>query len=230
MAVEVARLVEPTPMRRAIAKRMSDSKRDAPHFYVSTELEFDAALAELERLNHETAHLDRITVTGFLVHAVARALTRHPEMNCVWVEDGLALAQQVNIGVAVAGPGGVIAPALLGCESLDLPSIGKALADLVRRARAGGLRGLELTDATFTLSNLGMFPVSQFTAIVAPPQVAILALGAVQRVPRFRDDTVVPCSVLTATISADHRAVDGVDVARFLATLKELVERPGELG
>jgi len=218
-------LVEQTPMRRAIARRMSESKRDAPHFYISTTVEFDAALASLAQANAARAADSRITVTGLLVHAVAYALGAHPTLNAVWTADGLATVEQINIGVAIATDGGVIAPALLDCGRLPLAETSAALADLVTRTRSGKVRGPEMTDATFTVSNLGMFPVTQFTAIVTPPQVAILAAGALEAVPRLQNGALVEEQRLTLTLSADHRALDGADAARFLATLKTRLEK-----
>lgn len=217
-------LVEQTPMRRAIARRMSESKRDAPHFYVTTTVRFDAALASLEHKNTAQATASRITVTGLLVHAVAHTLAEHPALNAVWTAEGLATVEQINIAVAVATEGGVIAPALLDCGQLTLKDTSAALADLVTRTRHGKLRGSEMTDATFTLSNLGMFPITQFTAIVTPPQVAILAAGALEPVPRLWNGSLVEEQRLTLTLSADHRALDGADAARFLATLKTRLE------
>jgi pyruvate dehydrogenase E2 component (dihydrolipoamide acetyltransferase) len=211
-------------MRRAIARRMRDSKREAPHFYVSSTVEMDSALAALDSLNADRESGERISVTAFLVHACARALERHEQLNAVWTPDGLAVVEQVNVSVAVAIDGGVIAPSLTGCQRLSLTDTATALNDLVARAQTDRLRGSELTEGTFTLSNLGMFPVSQFTAIVTPPQVAVLATGAITRVPALAVGGVIAKSVMAATVSADHRAVDGVDVARFLESLKEIVE------
>jgi pyruvate dehydrogenase E2 component (dihydrolipoamide acetyltransferase) len=215
-------------MRRAVARRMVESKREAPHFYVSTEIEMDAAVSHVETLN-EAAEGLRVTVTALLIRACALALREHERLNAVWAADVLELSTEINIGVAIALDDGLVAPALLGCDSLGIPATAAALQDLVERARRGKLRGREMTDGTFTLSNLGMFDVSQFTAIVTPPQVAILAVGKVNRLPRFAGDEVVARRLVTVTVSADHRAVDGVDVARFLGTLKAGIESPGSL-
>ena len=143
--------------------------------------------------------------------------------------DGLRLSTEINIGVAIALDDALVAPAVLDCERLGIPAIAAALQDLVERARHGKLRGREMTDGTFTLSNLGMFEVSQFTPIVTPPQVAILGAGRISSLPRFIDGAVVARQLMTVTVSADHRAVDGVDVARFLGTLKTRIQDPGGL-
>jgi len=221
------RRVEQTPMRRAVARRMTDSKQQAPHFYVQTEVAMDelASLLEEENARSDT----RITATAALVLACAAALRAQPRFNAVWTDDGLLEADEVNVGVAVALEGGLIAPAVLGADRLDLVGAAAALRDLVDRARGGKLRAAEINDATFTLSNLGMFDVSAFTAIVTPPQVAILATGrALERV-RLAGGEAHAASVMTATLSADHRAVDGADAARFLEAFKGAIEAPRSL-
>jgi pyruvate dehydrogenase E2 component (dihydrolipoamide acetyltransferase) len=197
-------LVEQTRMRAAIARRMVESKQQAPHFYVQTEVTTDGIRERLQELG--------VSMTVALVRATVAALRANPKLNAVWTPDGLLQADTVNLGIAVALDDGLVAPALLDADALDLAATAAALKDLVARARASRLRPAELTDATFTLSNLGMFDVSAFTAIVTPPQVAILAVARPVR------------SVMTATVSADHRALDGVDVARFLETFKQSLE------
>jgi pyruvate dehydrogenase E2 component (dihydrolipoamide acetyltransferase) len=207
---------------------MVDSKREAPHFYVSAEVEMDAAVSRVEVLNMASEG-PRVTVTALLIRACALALREHEALNAVWTADGLELSEEINVGVAIALDEGLFAPALLRCDSLGISATAAALQDLVRRARVGKLRGREMTEGTFTLSNLGMFEVSQFTAIVTPPQVAILAAGKISTLPRFVDGEVVPRRVMTVTVSADHRAVDGADVARFLDTFKSGMEHPARL-
>jgi len=222
------RLSQPTPMRSAIARRMTESKQRAPHFYVSTEVRVDAVEA-LTATENARQPSQRVTATVALVRAVAAALRDEPRMNSVWTDDGLLEADEVNVGVAIALEGGLIAPALLGVDRLDFRETADALSDLVERARARKLKPAELTEATFTLSNLGMFDVSAFTAIVTPPQVAILATG--RAVPRLlpADGGFETASILTATLSADHRAVDGADAARFLQAFKRALEAPERL-
>jgi pyruvate dehydrogenase E2 component (dihydrolipoamide acetyltransferase) len=223
------RLVPSTPMRQAIARRMTESKQQAPHFYVSTEIEMDAVTALIADENARDAEV-RMTATAALVQACAAALRAHPQFNRVWTADGLLEPDEINVGVAIALDEGLIAPALLGAGALDLRETSRALRDLVQRARTKKLKPAELTDATFTLSNLGMFDVSSFTAIVTPPQVAILAAGrSIKRLVPDDDGGARTAAVLTATLSSDHRAVDGADAARFLATLKSSLERPESL-
>jgi pyruvate dehydrogenase E2 component (dihydrolipoamide acetyltransferase) len=213
-------------MRAAIARRMVQSKQQVPHFYVTTEIEVDALAAAVDRHNEGRTKEQRATLTAYLLRAVATTLVRHPEFNAVWNGDTLEQWETVNLGVAIAVEDGLIAPALLDCANRDVDDLAMGLADLTARTRAGRLKAPEMTDATFTLSNLGMFEVTQFTAIVTPPQVAILATGRGYERPVVRDGQVVVRRVLQATISADHRAVDGAGAARFLGTLKDLLEAP----
>jgi pyruvate dehydrogenase E2 component (dihydrolipoamide acetyltransferase) len=222
-------LVTVTPMRTAIARRMQASKQEVPHFYVSAEIRMDAAVDAVDTLNRDQGDRPRVSLSALLVRACALSLREHPRFNAVWTNDGLALAEQVNVSVAIAVDGGLVAPAILNADGLDVRGTAAALSDLVGRVRQGKLRGAELTEGTFTLSNLGMFDVSAFAAIVTPPQVAVLATGKVATRALWEDGGFVPASVMTATLSSDHRAVDGVDAARFLATLQNLLEAPGQL-
>ena len=220
-------LVPITSMRAAIAKRMTESKQQAPHFYVSTEIEMDALAARLAEESARTGA--RVSATAGFVRACALALRAHPRVNSVWTPEGLLQVGEINVGVAVALPDGLIAPALLGAGELDLVATARALADLVERTGAKKLRPSELSDATFTLSNLGMFGVSSFAAIVTPPQVAILATGrSVQRLLPGEDGPRT-ASVMIATLSVDHRALDGADAAAFLETFKGALEAPDRL-
>ena len=220
--------VDQSPMRRAIARRMVESKTRVPHFYLSTEVEMDALLDVVDATNQDRGREDRVTVTAFLVRAVAITLAEHPAFNAAWSGDAVERWDAINIGVAIALDDGLIAPALLDCRDRDIDDLARGLADLVDRTRTGKLRAPEVGEATFTLSNLGMFDVSQFTAIITPPQIAILATARTVERPVVRDGAVVVRRVMTATLSSDHRVVDGVGAARFLGTLKGLLEAPGE--
>ena len=220
-------LVAQTRMRTAIGRRMAESKQQAPHFYVQAEVTTNGLSERLRALNARGAR--HATMTVALVRATVQALRQHPKFNSVWTPEGLLQARAVNLGIAIALDEGLIAPALLGADGLDVDATVDALRDLVDRARGSRLRPPELTDATFTLSNLGMFDVSAFTAIVTPPQVAILAVARPVERWSFNDGEPVRRSVMTATLSADHRALDGVDAARFLATFKEAIENTAAL-
>ena len=213
-------------MRTAIGRRMTESKSRAPHFYVSTEIEMGAIAAANEALNAGRSGDDRVTVTAWLVRAVARSLAAYPALNAVWNGEVLERVEAINVGVAIAVPDGLVAPALLDCGEKGVEAISVELRDLVARTKSGKLRPAEFSDATFTLSNLGGFPVTQFTAIITPPQVAILATGRSESRAVVRDGAVVARQMLTATLSADHRAVDGALVAAFLGDLKARLESP----
>ena len=220
--------VTPTPMRSAIARRMVHSKSTAPHFYVTAEIEMDAALAAIDARNEGRPPDERLSVTAVLLKAVALTLIEHPRFNAIWNADTLELIDAVNLGVAIAVDDGLMAPAIMGCDALGLDEIGSALRDLVSRTRAGHLRAAEIEGGTFTLSNLGMFEVTAFTAIITPPQVAILATGRTEPRAVIRDGQIVVRSIMTATLSADHRAVDGATAAAFLGTLSSRMRAPIE--
>lgn len=221
--------VEFTPMRTAISRRMVESKSKAPHFYVSTDIEMDAVVVANETLNAGRTGDDRVTLTAWLVRALAQSLVAYPALNAVWEGEALERSTPINIGIAIAIPDGLVAPALLDCAAKDLATISAELRDLVARTKIGKLRPAEFTEQTFTLSNLGSFPVTQFTAIITPPQVAILATGRSESRAVVRDGAVVARTMLTATLSADHRAVDGALVAAFLGDLKSRLEAPAGL-
>lgn len=226
MTAPAGRLVPLTPMRSAIARRMSESKRTAPHIYLTSEIGMDALVAALDARNAGAAPDARASVTAGLARAVALTLLEEPALNAHWTDEGPVLHDAVHLGIAIALDAGLIAPALLDAGSLDLPATAAALRDLAARARAGRLRARELTDGTFTLTNLGMFHVVDFAAIINPPQVAILATGRAEPRPRVVDGEVVVRTTMSATLSADHRAIDGAVGARFLDRLKARLEAP----
>lgn len=215
-----------SPMRRAIARRMVESKATAPHFYLSTEIAMDALLDAVDAANDRRTREERLTVTAFLLRGIALTLAEHPAFNAAWHGETVERWDAINIGVAIALDEGLIAPALLDCRDRGIADLAAGLADLVTRTRAGKLRAPEIGEGTFTLSNLGMFDVTAFTAIITPPQVAILATARTVERPVVRDGAIVVRRIMHATLSSDHRVVDGVGAARFLATLKDLLESP----
>jgi pyruvate dehydrogenase E2 component (dihydrolipoamide acetyltransferase) len=206
---------------------MTQSKQEIPHFYVQTELSIDGLRERIDALNKQA--VARVTMTYALARACIESLRHHPRLNSVWRPDGLVEAKSINLGVAVALGDGLVAPAILAADQLSPRELVTALRDLVERARTSHLRPAELSDATFTISNLGMFDVSAFTAIVVPPQVAILAVGRPVNRWSFERGHPVAHPTLTLTLSADHRALDGADAARFLETFKDQVEDPQRL-
>lgn len=209
-------------MRQAIARRMVQSKQSAPHFYVSRDLEMDAAMEALAAANEGRPREERATVTALLLKAVASTLTAYPAFNAVWNGETLERVDAVNLGVAIdLGDAGLIAPAVLDCATKSVDQLGAELRDLVARAKTGKLRAPEIAEGTFTLSNLGGLGVTSFTAIITPPQVAILATGATEARAVVRDGEVVVRRMMSATLSSDHRAVDGAGAARLLNDLQE---------
>jgi pyruvate dehydrogenase E2 component (dihydrolipoamide acetyltransferase) len=206
-------------MRLAVGRQMTTSKQTVPHFYVSTEIVMDEVL-ELARRLSSAPGAPRVSVTACLVRALTETLLEFPSFNSTLTADGYVVGESVNIGIAIALEAGLLAPALLDCQGLDLVRTAEALDDLVARARAGRLRAQEMGSATFTLSNLGMYDVTSFSAIVIPPQVAILAIGRAIPRPVVVERAIEIRSVITATLSSDHRIVDGAEAARFLGEFK----------
>lgn len=223
-----SRVIVQSPMRRKIGKRMLESKLTAPHFYAQAEIVVDPLIEYLGDLNEHVE--SRITFTAALAVACVRTLEAHRQFNCVWTADGPTVVDDIHLGIAVSVDDGLLAPALLRAQQHNLVSAAAALGDLVARTRSAKLRPAEIADGTFTLSNLGMFDVSAFTAIITPPQVATLATGRPQRRLALVDEQAVETSVLIVTLSADHRVVDGTDSARWLGTFKALLEDPRALG
>ena len=219
--------ISPSPMRRAIARRMAESKAHAPHFYLSTDVEMDALLDAVDARNAGREREARVTVTAFLIRAVALTLAEHRTFNAVWNGEVTDVVDAINIGVAIALDDGLIAPALLDCRERGVDDLAAGLTDLVARTRAGKLRASEISDGTFTLSNLGMFEVTQFTAIITPPQAAILTVGALKKRPAVDENgRVVAREQLRLTLVSDQRILYGADAASFLARVRELLEDP----
>ena len=218
------RRIDQTKMRLAVGRQMTLSKQTVPHFYVSTEIVMDDVLELTRRLSSRPG-MPRISVTAVLVRALTETLREKPTFNATLTPEGWVVGETVNVGIAIALDGGLVAPAVLGCQDLDLAGTAVALDDLVTRTRAGKLRVPEMGSATFTLSNLGMYDVSSFAAIVIPPQAAILATGRAIPRPVVVDGTIQVRSGMTATLSADHRVVDGAEAAVFLGAFKSRLEQ-----
>ena len=168
----------------------------------------------------------RVTVNDLIIKACVDALKTHPKFNAFLEDDAIRLNDTVNVGIAMAVEDGLLMPAIMGCEDMSLKDIAAASKDLADRAQNGALRPDEYTGGTFGISNLGMFDVSTFVAIIQPPQSAILAVGTVAKKPVVRDDQIVVRQIMNATISADHRIVDGAEGAQFLIQVKRLLENP----
>jgi pyruvate dehydrogenase E2 component (dihydrolipoamide acetyltransferase) len=221
----------PSTLGRLMAERTTQSWTTVPHFFVSREIEASALNAYREKLapEIERTHHVRITHTDLLVALVARVLLKHPRLNSSWTAEGIRLHDRVNMGVAIAVNDGVAAAVIPNAHTATLAEIAQQRRDLAERARAGKLRPADLADATFTISNLGMHHVDQFTAIIIPPQAAILAVGAItDRVVAIAGKPAVRAMV-SLTLSCDHRAVDGARAAMFLSDLAEVIRQPEKM-
>ena len=219
--------VEPfSRMRATIAKRMADSMREAPHFYVTTEIDMSEAVRLRTSLKLSDRVSAEVTYTHLLVKAVAVALGRHPRVNASFSGDGRELKAEINVGIAVALDDGLIVPVLHDCQAMSLLDIAAQANALVERARLGKPTTQDLSGGSFTISNLGMYPVEHFTAVINPPQAAILATSAIKERPTVRDGQIVISRTMMATLSCDHRVLDGATAAQFLEELKNLLENP----
>jgi pyruvate dehydrogenase E2 component (dihydrolipoamide acetyltransferase) len=220
-----AERLELTSVRRTIARRLTEAWQ-VPVFQLQASADMSRVTGVVERLNDEGAD-PKLTITDVLVKACAGALLRHREVNAEWTEDAIVLHPSASIGLAVAAPQGLVVPVIHGVERLTLAEIAGARKDIVTRARAGKLRQADLEGGTFTISNLGMFRVESFTAVLNPPQAAIVAVGAIEDRVVAVDGRAAVRPMATFTATFDHRAVDGAPAAGFLQTLKELLEEPG---
>jgi pyruvate dehydrogenase E2 component (dihydrolipoyllysine-residue acetyltransferase) len=212
-------------MRAIIAKRMPLSKAPVPHFYVSSEIAMDRAWALREELNQLEGQ-PKISVNDFVVRACALALLRHPGVNASFQGESIRVFHRAHIGIAVALEDGLITPVLRDADTMSIARIAVEARDLAERARARKLRVPELTGATFSISNLGMLDVTEFSAIINPPEGAILAVGTVRKVPVVTEDGLGVGRRMMVTLSCDHRAMDGAMGARFLQDVKRLLEEP----
>ena len=226
-AAAVEGRIEPfSRMRAAIAKRMAGSMRDAPHFFVTSEIDMSEAVRLRTSLKLSDRVPGEVTYTHLLVKAAAVALQRHPRVNAAYTPEGRAFRDDVNVGIAVALDDGLIVPVLHDCQRLSLLEVAARANALVERARSGTPRPEDLSGGSFTISNLGMYPVEQFTAVINPPQAAILATSAIKERPVVRDGQIVIARTMLVTLSSDHRVLDGATSARFLQEFKNLLENP----
>lgn len=229
-----SKLIPVSNMRKTIARRLVESKSTVPHFTVTVSVNMEPLAALRTTLNEQLASQGvKLSVNDFIVRAAALALARHPAINSSWTDQGIQQHGTVNIGVAVALPadkgGGLVVPTLRDVLKSGLRSISADTRALAEKARTKGLTVEEMSDGTFTISNLGMLGVDHFEAIINPPQAAILAVGAALAKPVVRDGKIVPGLEMTCTLSADHRVIDGAMAAEFLQTLKQMLENPAVL-
>ncbi|HZR00597.1 MAG TPA: dihydrolipoamide acetyltransferase family protein [Chloroflexota bacterium] len=218
-----------TGMQAVIARRMVESKSQIPHFYVTTAIDMTAAMRLRADSNAYLGKEAAISVNDLFIKAAALALRKFPDINASYTERGIQRHAEINVGNAVALPRGLVVPVIRNADKKTLPQIAAESRALAEKARSGGLALADYEGGTFSISNLGMLGVEEFAAIVNPPQVAILAVGAVAEEPVVRDGQVVPGFRCRVTLSADHRVVYGWDAGQFLQELKKLLEQPFSL-
>jgi pyruvate dehydrogenase E2 component (dihydrolipoamide acetyltransferase) len=224
-------VVEPNRMQATIARRMTESKTTVPHFYVTVEARADEAVRLRQQLKDTVPAADRVTMTDLLTRACAIALTRFPEVNASWVDGRFQRKRAVNIGLAVppAQGMGLLVPVVHDVDRMDLVQISIQSRQVIERARSGKPSPGDLEGGTFSISNLGMYGVDEFNAIINPPEAAILAVGAIKDVPVVEDGRVTVGKVMRLTLSVDHRVFYGTTAAQFMAEVKRLVENPVSL-
>ena len=213
-----------TSMRKAIARRLTESKSTVPHFYLNADCQVDELLALRKKINESSPV--KISVNDMVVRAVAAAFMDVPEANVVWTPDAMIKYESVDVSIAVSTDGGLLTPVLRGVEKRSLSNIATTIVDLAERSRAGKLRQEELEGGSFAITNLGMFGTTSFAAIINPPQSGILAVGAASQRPIVVDGELTIANVMSVTLSADHRAVDGALAAKWLAAFKVRIENP----
>lgn len=213
-----------TQMRKVIARRLAESKFSAPHFYLTIEIDMDNAMAARAAIN---ASGDvKVSFNDFVVKASAMALRRHPAINSAWLGDKIRTHHHIHVGVAISVEDGLLVPVVRFADQKGLQQISAEVKDYAGKAKAKKLQPADWEGNTFTISNLGMYDIDQFTAIINPPDACILAVGSIQQKPVVKNGAVVPGNVMKVTLSCDHRVVDGVAGAEFLKTLKAYLENP----
>ena len=211
-------------MRKTIAKRLAESKFSAPHFYITMDIDMDDAIAARKSINALGGV--KISFNDMVIKATALALTEHPTVNSSWLGDTIRRNAHVHIGVAVAVDEGLLVPVVRFADGKGMAEIGAEVRDLAEKAKSKKLQPADWEGNTFTISNLGMFGVEEFTAIVNPPDSCILAIGGIKAVPVVKNGQVVPGNVMKVTLSCDHRVVDGASGSAFLNTFKQYLENP----
>lgn len=211
-------------MRKTIAKRLAESKFTAPHFYLTIDIDMDNAIAARKSVNANEGM--RISFNDMVIKAAAMALRKHPAVNSAWLGDKIRQYNHIHIGVAVAVPDGLLVPVVRFADNKGLMQIGAEVKDYAQKAKDKKLQPQDWEGNTFTISNLGMFGIEEFTAIINPPDSCILAVGAIKQVPVVKSGQVVPGNVMRVTLSCDHRVVDGATGSEFLNTFKSYMENP----
>jgi pyruvate dehydrogenase E2 component (dihydrolipoamide acetyltransferase) len=218
--------VENSMMRKAIARRLTESKQQVPHFYLNVDVEMDRLMDLRAQLNEAADGAFKLSVNDFVIKAVAKALVDVPAANASWTDASTLMHKHAHVSVAVAIEGGLITPVIRFAEQKGIVDISNEVKELAGRARAGELKPEEYSGGTFSISNLGMYGIQQFSAIVNPPEGAILAVGATQERPVVKNGELTVAKMMTLTLSCDHRVVDGAVGAEYLAALKKHIEMP----
>jgi pyruvate dehydrogenase E2 component (dihydrolipoamide acetyltransferase) len=216
-------------MRQAIARRMTQSKTTAPHYYLTLDIDMTAALEFRKQFNAVAGEEERASINDLIVKACALALERMPKFNAEFHDTGLKMHDRINVCIGVALDDGLIAPAIMDCQDKSLGRIARDAKDVVNRAKSGRLRADEYSDGTFTITNLGAYGVETLIGIINPPQAAILGVGSVMAQAVVREEHVVARQVMKVALSADHRVTDGAEGARFIKELQNLLENPAAL-
>jgi pyruvate dehydrogenase E2 component (dihydrolipoamide acetyltransferase) len=226
--VEAFEEVPVSQMRKTIAKRLAESKFSAPHFYLTLEIDMERAMQVREAINTSIAP-EKISYNDLVIKAVAVALKQHPKVNSSWLGDRIRFNQHVHIGVAVAVEEGLLVPVVRFADGKPLRTIGAEVRDFAKKAKEKKLQPADWEGNTFTISNLGMFGIEEFTAIINPPDACIMAVGGIMEKPVVRGGQIVPGHTMKVTLSCDHRVVDGATGAAFLNTFKQMLEEPALL-
>ncbi len=217
-------------MQRVIAERMTQAKQQIPHFYATVEVEMNELMTLRKQLNEQLEEQGiKLSVNDFVMKACAVALKEYPNLNSLWTSEGIELHEQVDLAMAVALEAGLITPVIKDAANKTLSAISASSKDLAKRAREGGLKPEEYQGGTFTVSNMGMFGVESFSAIINPPQAAIVAVSSIMQRAIFKEEEVVPVSLMKLTLSADHRIANGAEGAQYMAEVKRLLEHPMRL-
>ena len=216
--------VKNSQMRKVIAKRLGESKFTAPHYYLTIELDMDSAIASRKTINAlpET----KVSFNDMIVKACAMALKKHPQVNTSWNGDTTRYNHHIHVGVAVAVDDGLLVPVLKFTDQMSLTQIGSTVRDLAGKARTKKIAPNEMEGSTFTISNLGMFGIQEFTSIINQPNSAILSVGAIEQKPVVKDGLIVVGNTMKVTLACDHRTVDGATGAQFLQTVRAYIENP----
>jgi len=224
VGVESFEEIKNSQMRKTIAKRLGESKFTAPHYYLTIELDMDHAIAARDSINLDPEV--KVSFNDMIVKACAMALRKHPQVNSQWTSDSIRIAKHIHIGVAVAVDEGLLVPVLKFADQMTFSQIGANVKDLAGKARNKKISPQEMEGSTFTVSNLGMFGIKEFTSIINAPNSAILSVGAIVEKPVVKKGTIVIGNTMTITLACDHRTVDGATGAKFLQTLRQYIENP----